>query len=158
MYLYSYSIIMWFCGMDHHYAQTEVKVWRSKSKYVRHQSDCLRVNDRDKCRDVVCTLLHSMYVHTTDSHGGIKVCDSSHEAISYPALCCPFNASCSKPSGEYERRDEGDVHGRRTLDKRRGLSGLCLEYACKRVFGWLGLLVRLVSLSQWELRHSTGGG
>lgn len=78
-------------------------------------------------------------MHTTDSHGGIKVCDSSHEAISYPALL----NQCSCSLGEYKRRDEGDVHGRCISDKGVPSSaGLCLGYVCRRVFGWLGLLVR----------------
>ena len=70
-----------------------------------------------------------MYVPTTDSHGGIKVCDSSHEAISYPALFLAIKCSCSKHSGEYKRRDEGDVHGR-YLDLLclRGFAYQCLGY------------------------------
>lgn len=96
--------------MHRHCAQAEVKVRR---KNVRRQSDCLRVNDRDNRDRDWC------YVHTTDSHGGIKVCDSSHEAISYPALCCPCSLQVSLES---RRRDEGDVHGRYTSDK----EGVCL--------------------------------
>lgn len=38
-----------------------------------------------RCTGIVDTYIHT-YIHsTTDSHGEIKVCDSSHEAISYPA-------------------------------------------------------------------------
>lgn len=103
-----------------------------------------------------------MYIHTTDSHGGFKVCDSSHEAISYPALLFPFSLQVSLVSTS--RQNEGMCTAV-TPDKEGGLSALCWGCGWRRGFGWLGLLVATSFtvplfqwLFQWELRHRHGSG
>lgn len=84
-------------------------------------------------------------MHTTDSHGGIKVCDSSHEAISYPALCYPSMANARA------RLED-------TSDEMRGMCTAVVSqtkkgfFLCRRSIR----MARIVGLLfQWELRHST---